>query len=114
MSPRDWKLRVDDMLGAVTSILEYTKGMTFEAFSHDSRTLEAVMHNVMVLGEAARNLPALVVDRHPEIPFKRMWEIRNVIVHIYFGVRKDILWETIQDDLPPLVPLLKLLLDEPD
>ena len=114
MSPRDWKLRVEDMLGAVTSILEYTRGMTFETFSSDSRTLAAVMHYVTVLGEAARSLPPAIVAKHPEIPFRQMLGIRNVIVHIYFGVRKDILWQTIRDDLPPLVPLLKALLEEPD
>jgi uncharacterized protein with HEPN domain len=102
------------MLGSIASILDYTKGMTFDAFIHDSRTVEAVMHNIMVLGEAARSLPPGVISRHPEIPFQQMRDIRNVIVHIYFGVREDILWQTVRDDLPALVPQLKAILEEAD
>jgi uncharacterized protein with HEPN domain len=114
VSPRDWKLRVEDIVGAIAKILDYTKGMSFEQFAGNTLVLEAVMHNVMVLGEAARSLPPEVVATHPEIPFQRMREIRNVIVHIYFGIKTDILWEMIQKNLPPLVEPLTRLLNEPE
>ena len=113
MSLRNWRLRVEDILGAIAAIGSYTGGMTRESFTVDRRTVDAVMHNIMILGEAAGGIPDDVAIRHPDMPWDKMRAIRNVVVHAYFGIRKEILWETIQHDLPPLVPLLRAVLKEP-
>lgn len=63
-----------------------------------------------IIGEAASHVPAEIVTAHSAIPWNKMREMRNVVVHGYFGVDTRILWETIQSDLPPLVPLLESLL----
>lgn len=111
MSPRDWQVRVEDILGAIAAIQSYTRGMTFDAFAKDQRTVDAVVHNFMIIGEAAGSLPEAVVSAHPELPWDKMRAMRNIIAHAYFGIRKDIVWQTSREDLPPLVPKLKSILE---
>jgi uncharacterized protein with HEPN domain len=108
--PRDWKLRVQDILDAIAAIQEHTAGMDFASFAADRKTVDAVVYNFAVIGEASRCIPEAVADTTPHIPWKDMREMRNVLVHVYFGVNKQIVWDTIHIDLPPLVPLLKNLL----
>lgn len=85
--------------------------MTYGSFSADQKTIDAVVRNITVIGEAARNVPAEVVARHPEIPGNEMLEMRNVVVHGYFGISTQIVWETAQNDLPSLVGLMKALVN---
>jgi uncharacterized protein with HEPN domain len=112
--PRQWKLRITDILDSIAAVQEYLKGMDLEAFLRDPRTMDAVKLQFIIVGEAANNVPATIVQAHPEIPWRRMRQMRNVVVHDYPGVRMDMVWDTIQNDLPPLVEPLKSLLDEPD
>lgn len=110
MPPRDWTLRIRDILEAVEKIQRYTDGMEYSSFSQDDLTVDAVLRNFSVIGEAARHLPESVAEVHPQIPWADIRGMRNVIVHEYFGVSLSIIWETVQQDLPPLVPELKRLL----
>lgn len=110
MPRREWRLRITDILEAIEAILEYTQGMDLESLSTKRQTIYAVVRNITIIGEAARNLPKEVTDRNPEIPWRDMGDMRNVLVHIYFGVDLDVLWKTIRDDLPPLIPQLRKIL----
>lgn len=113
MPPRDWKLRVEDMLQAITEIQSFTNGMSFEDFQTDTKTVKAVMCNISILGEAASTITPEIQSRYPEIPWTQIRGIRNVIVHEYFQINKDILWRTIQERLPPLMlQLLQVLESE--
>jgi uncharacterized protein with HEPN domain len=112
MPPREWWLRVQDILEAIESIRQYTAGLTFEAFSADRRTVAAVAYNFTVIGEAARHVPAAVQRRHPHIPWASMRAMRNVVVHQYAELDHVVLWDTCQNDLPPLVPLLRAVLPD--
>ncbi|HEX2187890.1 MAG TPA: DUF86 domain-containing protein [Longimicrobiaceae bacterium] len=112
MPPRDLALRIADILDSIGRIERYTAGMTFDAFEADEKTTDAVLWNFQVIGEAARHVPAEVSARFPGIPWAEMCGMRNVIVHQYFGVDLEIVWQTIRDRLPPLVAALHRLLDE--
>ena len=79
-------------------------------FSKDNRTIDAVVRNFAVIGEAAKNVPASVKRKHPEIAWKRMSGMRDKVVHAYFGVDLRILWDTSKIDLPISKQLLKELL----
>jgi len=68
------------------------------------------VHNLIVLGEASRHIPSAIEAKHPEVPWEKMRGIRNVVVHEYFGVDAEILWQTARSDLPPLLPLLERVL----
>jgi uncharacterized protein with HEPN domain len=104
---RDWRFRVRDILAAVRSVGEYTDGMTYEEFVADARTRDAVVRNLMTMGESVRWIPEVILSAHPAVPWRTLRGVRNVVVHEYFGVDDAILWETVRGDLPPLAPLLE-------
>ena len=111
MPPREWRLRVEDILDAIGHVGRYTTGLTYEAFASDERTIEAVSYNLAVIGEAASNMPPEIQTHYPDIPWAKMRGMRNVLVHQYADVDPALLWDTCQYDLPPLVPQLRRLLE---
>ncbi len=107
--PRDY---INDILAEIARISEFTKGMTFDAFSMDTKTVYAVIRSFEVIGEAVKNLTDDVREKHPEIPWKRMAGMRDKLIHEYFGVSTKILWETIQNRIPELKEKLESLREE--
>lgn len=105
-----WKLRITDILDAIAAIREYTMGMEYEEFAHDRKTVDAVLRSLMIIGEAVNHVPEEVTQRYPEIPWAEMSGMRNVVVHIYFGVNLQIIWDTIRRNLPLLIESLEVLL----
>ena len=87
----------------------YVQGMTFETFGSDQRTIDAVVRNLTVIGEAAGHVPEDIRAANPDVPWRLMARMRNVVVHEYFGVDTSILWETIQQDLPTIVAPLNAI-----
>ncbi|GAB4427728.1 MAG: DUF86 domain-containing protein [Anaerolineales bacterium] len=110
MSPRDWRDRVRDILDAIAEIQKFTDGMDFETFKRDDKTIRAVEMNFIIIGEAAGQVPQNVEEKYPAIPWHLMRAMRNRIVHVYFEVDEKLMWDTIKNDLPPLIPELKKLL----
>ena len=84
--------------------------MKYEAFAAHRKTVDAVIRNFIVIGEAATHVPEEVVLAHPEIPWRDMRDMRNIVVHEYFGVDLTIVWSTIREDLPALIPQLEEIL----
>lgn len=110
MPHRSWEFRISDIIEAIEKVLEYSRGMVFEQFAADRKTIDAVIRNFTVIGEAASHLPEEFIKKHPDLPWREMRDMRNIVVHEYFGVDNLILWETAQKNLPPILPLLKNLL----
>jgi uncharacterized protein with HEPN domain len=110
-TPRKWALRIEHILDAIAKIQLYTTGLDETSFGGNSMVVDAVIRNLQVIGEAARHVPQDVQDRFPNVPWKLMMGTRHVIVHRYDVVRLDIIWHTVQDDLPPLVPHLRGVLE---
>ena len=104
-------MRIEDILEAIHRIEQYTHAMDADAFFVDSKTLDAVVRNLIIIGEAARMLPLEVQQKYRKVPWAQMRAMRNIVVHEYFGVDETIIWTTVKDDLPPLVPLLEQILD---
>jgi uncharacterized protein with HEPN domain len=102
MSRRDWSLFVADMQEAIEKIASYVDAMTFTDFQSDTRTVDAVVHNLLVIGEAARCLPASIKENHPDIDWIAINGLRNRIAHEYFGLSLSVIWEIVQRDLPRL------------
>ncbi|NEZ56264.1 HepT-like ribonuclease domain-containing protein [Adonisia turfae] len=111
MSSRTWKLRVRDILIAIESIRQRTSGLTYEAFSKNETLVDSILYKYVVIGEAARQIPEEIQDRAPDVPWRLMNDIRNVIAHEYFQVRLDIVWQGIHEELPLLVEPLQRLLE---
>jgi uncharacterized protein with HEPN domain len=102
MSRRDWSLFVADMQEAIEKIASYFDAMTFTDFQSDTRTVDAVVHNLLVIGEAARCLPASIKENHPDIDWIAINGLCNRIAHEYFGLSLSVIWEIVQTDLPRL------------
>ena len=111
MSPREWQTRIEDMLTCIHNVQSFVKGMTYDDFYENIKTIRAVAFELSILGEAARAMPENVRLQYPEIPWGKMQEIRNVIIHEYYRIDEEILWKTIQNDLEPLLPQLKSVLE---
>ena len=111
MSPRDWRIRIHDILNAAQSIETYTEGLSCAEFAADQRTFDAVIRNLTVIGESANHVPEEVCLRYADIPWQEMKGIRNIVVHEYFGVSTRIIRDTVRIDLPPVIPLLEKILE---
>ncbi len=110
MPPRNWDFRIQDILDAIAKIQRYIAGVDFDTFENDEEIMDAVIHNLTVIGEAANHMPDDIRNLHPEIPWRQMVDLRNFTVHAYWNLRPSVIWDTIQSDLPPIVqPLAKLL-----
>jgi uncharacterized protein with HEPN domain len=110
VSPRNWRERIRDILDAIAEIESFTHGMDYASFSADAKTVKAVELNLIVIGEAASQIPGEVEGQYPQIPWPLMRAMRNRLVHVYFSVDERLLWDTIQNDLPLLVVPLRSLL----
>ena len=110
MSPRDWRDRVRDILDAIFEIQRFVHGMDYETFRNDDKSIRAVEMNFIIIGEAANQIPEEIEERDSSIPWGLMRAMRNRIVHVYFRVDEKLMWDTIQNDLPPLIPELEKLL----
>ena len=110
MPSRDWRFRIQDILDSIKKIQQYTTGMSYNEFLADPRTQDAVIRNFITIGEAANHVPEDIAEQFPDVPWGKMRDMRNVVVHEYFGVSLRTIWETVQSELPPLVePLQKIL-----
>lgn len=111
MSYKDWRVRVDDMLESIKKCLAYVDGMDCKAFVADQRTVDAVARNLEIIGEAANKMPLAIREEHPLIPWERIGEVRHVLIHEYHSVDAEILYRTVVDELPPLIPMLEAVLE---
>ena len=110
MSPRVWQDCLRDILDAIAEIQKFTYGMEYASFREDDKSIRAVEMNFIIIGEAASQIPDEGEEQYPEIPWHLMRAMRNRIVHAYFSVDEKLMWDTVQNDLPPLIPILKKLL----
>ena len=100
MSSRGWSLRVQDILRAINSIQQCTNGMTRADFEANETVIQAVLYNLIVIGEAAVNIPTDIQEQLPELPWRLMSDMRNLIAHEYFRFDSEIIWDTVQNNIP--------------
>ena len=103
----DIRLLCGDIAEAVERILRYTSDMTYDEFLADTRTQDAVTRNLEILGEAVKNLPEPFKQQYPEVPWRVIAGMRDTLIHHYFGVSLEIVWETAHSDIPRLKERLK-------
>ena len=110
--PRDFRVHLEDIQGAIGKIKRYTKGLSKQGFAGDDRTLDAVVRNLKVMGEAVKQLPADLRSREPGSDRQKIAGLRDILIHQYFGIDVDILWDIIQNKLPALEVSVSALLRE--
>ena len=109
MSKRALDLYWDDLRDALRKIQRYIKRFSFLDFTQDQKTIDAVIRNLEIIGEVASRIPKETREQYPEIPWVDMIGMRNKVIHEYFGVDLEILWRTIEEDLPILEKQIKLI-----
>jgi uncharacterized protein with HEPN domain len=110
MSKRDWKLFVEDILESIELIENYVMNMDFEDFRNDRKTIDAVVRNFEVIGEAAKNIPDEIKSEFQDIDWKGMIGLRNRIAHEYFGISLTVVWTIVVQELPRLKDQMKQIL----
>jgi uncharacterized protein with HEPN domain len=109
MPKRDATLLIEDIETAISRIDKYTTGLNRGAFMRDEKTIDAVVRNLEIIGEATRQLPEDFKKRHATIPWQKMAGLRNRIVHDYFGVDLEIIWQIVSIEIPLLKDSLSSL-----
>jgi uncharacterized protein with HEPN domain len=110
MKRRDYGDFVQDILDSINDIESFIRGMGFEEFIKDKKTVYSVIHAIEIIGEATKNIPEQIIKKYPEVPWKKMAGMRDRLIHGYFGTDLEILWKTAQDDVPQLKgPVSKVL-----
>lgn len=106
MNDKDYLDYLQDIVDSINETEEFTTGLTFDGFVQDRKTINAVIRSVEVIGEAAKNISQSLRDQYSTIPWKKMTGMRDKLIHEYFGVDLEIIWDTIKKELPLLKPLL--------
>jgi uncharacterized protein with HEPN domain len=109
---RDFQVYIEDIIDAFDSIEEYTEELTYERFVKDKKTVDAVVRNFEVIGEASKYIPESFRKNYHSVPWRDMAGMRDRLIHGYFGVNLEVIWKTIKERLPIVKPLLKEALDE--
>lgn len=91
---------LEDLLNAMTLIAEYIEGYSFTEFKRDYKTVDAVIRNFEIIGEASKNLPVELKMKYAEVPWSEMYLLRNKVSHEYFGVDYEIIWDIASNYLP--------------
>lgn len=102
MKRRDYRDYLQDIIDSINDIEDFIRGMGFEDFKRDRKTINAVVRSIEIIGEATKKIPKALKDKHREVPWKKMTGMRDKLIHEYFGVDVEILWKTAKDDIPSL------------
>jgi uncharacterized protein with HEPN domain len=97
---RTYKMFLEDIQIAMSKISEYIEGYNFENFKKDYKTVDAVIRNFEVIGEASKNLNETIKEKYPDIPWTEMYYLRNKVSHEYFGIDYEIIWDIATNYLP--------------
>lgn len=108
--PRDFKVYLEDILECIEKIKRYVAGQSFESFAKDEKTIDAVIRNLEIIGEAARNVPKDTRNQHQEIKWRRIIGLRNILIHEYYSLTLKIIWDIVQNELHVLHEQIRQIL----
>jgi uncharacterized protein with HEPN domain len=108
---RSYQFYLEDMLLSMERIQEYIEGLEFIQFKQRYMVVDAVIRNFEVIGEASKHVPDAITNKYPEIPWKKMYKLRNIVTHEYFGIDYEVIWEVAKNDLPQNYADLKTLVE---
>ena len=103
------KSYIQDILNSCNKCLAFTKGMSFEDFEKDDKTISAVQHQILIIGEATKRLSIEFRNKHIHIPWKAMAGMRDILIHSYENADLEEIWKTIQIVMPDLISKLSVL-----
>ncbi len=109
---REYTDYLKDILDAIEKIQQFVEGMDFEKFSRDSKTIFAVIRALEIIGEASKKIPETTKRQNPELPWREMAGIRDILIHEYFGTNLQVVWNTVNEDIPKLKPSITAMLEK--
>jgi len=107
---REYEDYLRDMLENAEKALSFVQGLDYDGFCKDDKALYAVIRALEIIGEAARQIPEKVRESNPETPWREIAGMRNKLTHEYFGVNTKVIWRTVHEDLPVIIPALRKML----
>ncbi len=111
---RGWRSFISDMIASGESVLAFTEGLDVEEFVNDERTYKATLWDIRIIGEAATRIPQEIQNVNSEIPWGEIIAMRHRITHGYQAIDIDVVWDTIQTDIPKMLADLRILLNQID
>jgi uncharacterized protein with HEPN domain len=109
---RGYQDYLNDIVNSMQSCLDFVDGLTYEEFSQDKKTSAATIRMLEVIGEAVTKIPPEAKVKYVDIPWIDIAAMRNKLIHEYFGVDLEIVWDTVKEDIPLLLPLFKRMADK--
>ena len=111
---RNTVIYLRDILDNMALAEEFIEGQTYDEFTADNKTVYAVLRCLEVVGEAAKNIPLVVREKHQAVPWKDMAGMRDRLIHLYFGVSYEKVWRSVKEDIPAIKPLIVQILRDPE
>ena len=112
MKEREYIDYIQDILDSINDIEEFTQGMDFDNFGKDKKTIYAVIRAIEIIGEATKNIPDIIRKKHPNIEWKKIAGMRDIIIHAYFTLDLDLIWEIIQNKLSELKEKIEKVIED--
>lgn len=110
--PRDSRVYLEDILESTRKITSYTANLSKAAFLEDEKTFDAVVRNLEVIGEAVKKLPEDLRTQHPSLEWKKMAGLRDILIHEYFGLDSEIVWDIVKNKVPTLNQAVRAMLNQ--
>ncbi|ANV84232.1 hypothetical protein AWQ21_07460 [Picosynechococcus sp. PCC 7003] len=111
---RSLRLYLTDILKSITKIQNYAENLTYEELCEDSHTLDAIAHNLQIIGEATKQIPDSLREQYPQIEWRKVAGLRDIIAHTYFRVNTKIVWSIMTTKLNSLQTCVQLMLENDD
>ncbi len=103
---------LDDLLEALQKSQQFIVGLDYDLFAQDDKTVFAVIRALEVVGEATKQIPDEVRPRYKQVPWREMAGMRDKLIHEYFGVDLEVVWKTVNEDVPMLIPLIEDIINQ--
>jgi len=100
--PREYKVYLADILSAIGKIEKYSKNLDLSNFSSNELIIDGIVRNLEIIGEAVKNIPPTIKSKHKKIEWKKIAGLRDILIHEYFGVDPEILWDIVKNKIPDL------------
>ncbi|MBI4814593.1 MAG: DUF86 domain-containing protein [Methanobacterium sp.] len=99
---RDYRAFLEDIYESTIRIELYTEDISFEEFKKNTLLQDAVVRNLEIIGEASKNIPMTIREQNSEIEWKKITGLRDILIHAYFGIDLDIIWDVVKNKIPSL------------